>query len=49
MNNVSKAIKVALSVRQYLQENSGSSKPNSKEIVENYQRITQQVKNLGRL
>ncbi|WP_417602427.1 hypothetical protein [Owenweeksia hongkongensis] len=49
MNDVSKAIQVALSVRQYLQENTGGAMPNSKEIVENYQRITQQIKNLGEL
>ncbi|WP_417610439.1 hypothetical protein [Owenweeksia hongkongensis] len=49
MNDVSKAIKVALSVRQYLKENAGCAMPNSKEVIENYKRITQQVKNLGEL
>ena len=49
MKDVSLAIKVALSARQYLQENTGGAKPSGKEVIENYQRISRQIKNVGGL
>lgn len=49
MKDVSLAIKVALSARQYIQENTGGAKPNSKEVIENYQRISKQIKNVSGL
>lgn len=49
MKDVSLAIKVAVSVRQYLQENTGGHQPSSKEVIESYQRISRQLKNVSGL
>lgn len=49
MNNLSQAIKIAVSVRTYLRENAGGSRPCSKEVMENHERITNQLKNISKL
>ncbi len=49
MKEVSQALKVALSIRQYLQENTRGRQPSSRELNESYKRITNQIKNINDL
>lgn len=46
MNNLSRAVEVAVCVRNYLLENTSAGTPNPKEFDETQQKILGQVKNI---
>lgn len=46
MKNLSQAVQVAVFVRDYLRKNTMINRPDPKELAANYERISQQLKNL---
>jgi len=49
MDNISKAIKVAMSVRSYLLENVGKQVPSSGDVSETQERIVRQINDISGL
>jgi hypothetical protein len=49
MNNLTHAVEIAVSIRKYLREASEISPHTARELTENQEKITRQVKNITNL
>ena len=49
MDNISQAIRVAVSIRSYLLENVGKQPPNTSDVNETLERVSRQIRDISGL